>query len=301
VLNRVVPAGVVFAILLLCTRASADEATYEFKRHYREGQAYNVLFNENFEMVFEDNYQGRSLGHAKLVDSLQDKGRLTIEKTEDGYPVVEKIEIDKASGEFSQFSGENPKQENDKLAGKTVTVERGANGHVSCEVDGVQNPKFALILKTWLNRDEEIYPDHPVKLSDRWELSRKIGHMIDLADDQEVNAFGTLKTIRISKGRPFAEVGISYAMVGSFREHKDLHFEMQMEGSAWVDLSTGRIATLDLAGEIHANGTIDVQTRGGAAKINANGTGPIEFHQRSIAAKPRSETPIAGVRELDPK
>lgn len=272
--------------LMLCGQVRADQPTYEFKQDYRDGQQFNVLFSQNMDVSCRASYRGRYITTYRIVDAMQEKGLLTIVQTNGGSPVAERIDFDPAGGHFSQRTGEPPKQEYTKFAGKTVIVRRDHNGFVTCEVNGDEDPHLARSLKHWLERDEEIYPDHPVRVNEKWDLTAKLMQTVHIADDQQGLAFGRLLAVKTIKGRQFAQLLTSIGMVGNDRSNKSLHLEIQMEGTAWVDLATGRIAKLDLAGDVRTTGTIPVPLRNGqVVSVDANGSGKVEYHQLCIAAK----------------
>jgi hypothetical protein len=278
-----------------------DEQTYEFKQNYVNGQTYNVLISEQFQADILRTYQGREVDHRKIVDALQQKGLVTVIETQDGVPVTQQIQVDKSSGEFFQVTGEHPSQDYSKYAGKTIHTQ-AAGRDTLYTVDGVEMPRITPDLSDWLARDTSIYPDRPAHLKDKWDLSKKTGYTRVLGSDQSVVAFGTLKSIKMIHGRQFAEVIVSAALEGTFRKQSGLHMEAQMEGPALVDLQSGRVAKMDLTGQVQCTGTVDVMVNGrGTIQLNANGGGSIEYHQISIAAKPQpktTDTANANFREL---
>lgn len=280
--------------------AGAEQA-YEFKQNYVKGQTYNVLISEQFDADVLFTYQGRELGHHKIVDALQQKGLVTIVDTQDGVPATQQIRVDKSSGEFFQMTGERPLQEFSKYAGKTIRTQ-AAGRDTLYTIDGVEAPRVTPDLSDWLSRDTEIYPDRPVRLKDKWDLSKKAGYIRVLGGDQSVVAFGTLKSIKTIHGRPFAEVIVSAAIEGSSLKQIGMHMESQLEGPALVDLQSGRVAKMDLTGQMQCTGTVNVPVNGrGTVQLNALGTGTIEYHQISVAAKPQStktDTAATNFREL---
>lgn len=162
-------------------------------------------------------------------------------------------------------------------------------------MDGVEAPRATPDLSVWLSPDTEVYPNVPVRIGQKWDLSKKAGYLRVLDQDQSVVSFGMLKSVKMIHGRPFAEVTVSVAMEGTFRRQRGLHLEIQAEGPALVDLQSGRIAKMDLTGDVQCTGAVDVPIKGtgGTAHLNVNGGGSIEFHQMSIAAKPQPRVDIA--------
>lgn len=289
------PIAIVCLLILISSSVvfGADEQTYDFQQHYLDGQSYNVLFTQQTQIDVQHLYRGKVLDHVKMVDAVQQKGLITVIETEDGVPMTQRIEVDKSSGEFFQMTGQRASQEYGKFAGKTIRTERGASGTLYT-VDGEQTPGVTSELAVWLSRDTEIYPDHPVRMKEKWDFSKKFGYIRGF-DNQSVVAFGMLKSIKTIHGRPFAEVIVSAAMEGSFHRQEGLRLEMQLEGPALVDLKSGRIARMDLIGEVHCAGASDVTLKnGGNVEIGATGGGTIEFHQLSVAAKPQPKVNTAG-------
>lgn len=275
----------------------AEAPTFEFKQNYREGQAYNVMFSQSLDLHFEATYRGQVYNRARMTDAWQEKALVTVLETDGGLPVRQRIEVDKSSGRFYQFTGEIPKQEYMSLAGKTVLFEKSPVGYTTCKVDGEEVPGRPPELGLWLGRDEEVYPEHPVALKEKWDLSRRMGRVFSLARDQEVIAFARLKSVKVVYGHPIAELTLSVAVVGSLKNIPTIRIESQLEGPALVDLMTGRIARIDLGGETQAAGPMEVQVKGGGtASVNATGGGRIEFHQISVAAKSHKDLATADAK-----
>jgi hypothetical protein len=268
--------------------ARAQDATYEFRENYREGQQFNVLFSENTQVKAMLYAQGTKVSTIESVEASQDKGVLKVLKTADGTPVAEQIALDPSCGQFVQRSGQSPKQTYTTYAGKSVTVRREPTGGVSAEVDGRSEPKLAVQLRNWLERDSTLYPDHPVHVKEKWDLSKKLAHLINTRHGEQITAFCQLRSVKTVKGRDFAELGISCGMIGTMY---GLQVENQIEGSAWVDLATGRVAKMDLTGDMHVSGNGAVHLSDGRfIATSAVGDGKYEYHQLCVAAKVRSDT-----------
>ena len=283
-----------FVACVPCVSLAGEQQTYVFRQRYVEGQSYNCLYSVNYNLDFERSYRGTVVDQAKMVDAIQQKGIITILQTADGIPILQRIAVDKSSGEFYQFSGQTPSQEYVKLAGKTVDVTRQPGDFTTFKVDGYDDPRARSELTMWLGRDDDLYPDHPVKLKEKWDLSRSMGHAFLLGDDQQTIAFGKLVAVKTIYGRPFAQVVVSMAVVGTLRKAKNIHMELQTEGTAMVDLQSGRVARLDLKGEIEASGPVQVgMVGGGTATVNSVGTGKIEVHEISVAVQPKTATAAA--------
>lgn len=98
--------SIIVLSLLPCAAARASDQVYTFRQNYRDGQQFNVLFSQNMELTYRGTYNGNVIGTFRHVDAMQNKGLLSVLKTSDGLPVSERIELDPASGEFTQSSGE---------------------------------------------------------------------------------------------------------------------------------------------------------------------------------------------------
>ena len=279
-------------VLLVQVAARAQDATYEFHQNYREGQQFNVLFSENTQVKATLYARGTSVGTLESVEAAQDKGVLKVLRTANGVPVAEQIVLDPSCGEFHQRSGQPPRQTYTTYAGKAVTVRRDAIGGVSAEVDGKSEPKLAVQLRNWLERDATLYPDHPVRLKEKWDLSKKLAQLLSTRHGEQIIAFCQLRNVRTVKGRDFAELGITCAMIGTL---SGLQVENQVEGSAWIDLATGRVAKMDLSGDIHVsgNGTVHLSD-GRVIPTSAIGDGKYEYHQLCVAAKAPGNTIASG-------
>ena len=289
-MNRFIAFTATVVVLSCLSSAAADEQTYEFKQNYRAGQEFNVLFSQSTQIKGKYYAQGQCVDTFQSVDADQEKGKLTILQTADGEPTAETIALDPACGRFTQQSGEKPKQTNTRFAGKSITVRRDPTGAILCEVDGQQDFKLGQELRGWLDRDSSLYPDHPVRIKEKWDLSKKLAEKLHIGKDQQLLAFCQLKSVRTLKGRQFAELAISSAGMWSMeRNGMVIHIETQMEGTAWVDLATGRVAKADLAGDVHASGGGDR----GAVHVSAVGEGRMEYHQLCVAAKHRADDAFA--------
>lgn len=288
--------SVIVICALSCTNAAlaGDQKTYEFRQRYLDGQTYNVLFTQQLQLEVQRTLNGQVVDRPKVVHAIQQKGLITVLETINGIPMQQQITVDKSSGEFFQTSGEQPSQENVKFAGKTIHTQH-AGDDTLYTVDGVEGPRETPDLTVWLSRDTEIYPNVPVHIGEKWDLSKKTAYLRILDQDQSVVAFGMLKSIKMIHGRPFAEVIVSVAMEGTFRRQKGLHLEIQAEGPALVDLQSGRIAKMDLNGDVQCTGAVNVPIigTGRTVHLNVTGGGSIEFHQISVAAKPQPRIDVA--------
>jgi hypothetical protein len=292
--GRLIIALVLGVASSLSAAVAAPQQTYVFRQRYLEGQSFNCLYSINVNIDFERSYRGTVIDRARLADALQQKGVITILQTADGTPIVQRIAVDKSSGEFYQFSGQTPSQEYVKLAGKTVDVTRQPRDFTTFKVDGYDDPRARTELVLWLGRDDDLYPDHPVHLKEKWDLSKSMGRMFILGEDQQTIAFGRLAAVKTIFGRPFAQLVVSMATVGTLRKNKNVHMELQAEGTAMVDLQSGRVARMDLKGQIDASGPAQVpMVGGGSVTVNAAGTGTIEIHEISVAVQPKTATASA--------
>lgn len=272
---------VILLLLLPQARAGAQAGTYEFRQNYREGQEFNILFSQNVEVNAKLYAHGTAVQKFESVDAIQEKGVLKVQRTVDGVPVAEEVTLDPSCGEFHQQTGRPPTQTFTINAGKKVTVERDPSGAVYVEVNGNRDPKLAVQLHDWLDRDVNFYPDHPVHLHEKWDMSRKFARVVNAPRNQELVAFCQLKSVKNVKGRAFAELSVSCAMTNVLMG--SLQTESQLEGTAWVDLATGRVAKIDLTGEVHVSGTTSITLNGQPTSATAIGNGKFEYHQLCVA------------------
>ena len=282
---------IAWSVLLLaaspCVLAD-DSATYEFREKYREGQQFNVLFSQSMQLKARLYASGTLVSTLESVEAAQDKGQMTVLKIADGAPVAEQIVLDPSCGEFSQRSGQAPKQVYSRYAGKTVTVRRDGSGGVAVDVEGDNDPRLASQLRGWLERDSNLYPDHPVRLKEKWDLSKKLAQVLNARHGEQVSGFCRLQSVKSIKGREFAELRISAAMMGTV--FGTMQVQTQAEGSAWVDLATGRVAKMDLAGDVSVSGLGGVRLRDGRyIRTSAVGDGKFEYHELCVAAKSQKD------------
>ena len=288
-------AAVALSIAMAAVCGAEESApSIEFARHYEDGQQFVIQMSESLNMSVQRIAHGESLGFVKGSDAAQIRGRVTIVKAENGIPTVQRIDVDRGSGEFFQMAGETPHQTHDQLAGKTVTVAHHDDGYAVTDLNGGEDLTLSRAMGNWLARDESLYPNGPVQVGDKWDLSDKAGRLTVLSADQQVSAFAQLKAVRTVKGKRFAELTVSCAYVGTMRQATSVRMEIQMEGPAWIELSSGRLARMDLSGDVHARGMVTGPVAGGGtAPLAADGTGTFEYHALCAPARPRQETAAA--------
>lgn len=284
-------AAVLAIFFLLVPPALAGEGkAYEFRQNYRDGQEFNILFSQSVQVKAKLYAHGSVVQTFESVDATQDKGVLKVVHTVDGIPAVEEVTLDPSCGEFHQQTGQPPRQSFTTMAGKKVTVEREPTGDIYVHVNGSRDSKLAAQLHNWLDRDTNLYPDRPVHVRDKWDLSRKFGRVINATRGQEVTAFCQLRSVKSVKGREFAELLVSCAMTGTLMG--SMQTDTQMEGTAWVDLATGRVAKLDVAGDVHVAGTMTVNLSGSNTPAKAIGDGKFEYHQLCVAKHKDPNSPM---------
>ena len=274
---------VLLALVLAPGARGAEGKAYEFRQNYRDGQEFNILFSQSVQVKAKLHAHGTVVQTFESVDATQDKGVLKVMHTADGVPTVEEVTLDPSCGEFHQQTGQPPRQSFTTMAGKKVTVQREPTGDIYVEVNGSRDSKLSSQLHNWLDRDANLYPDRPVRVKDKWDLSRKFGRVLNATRGQEITAFCQLRSVTSVKGREFAELVVSCAMTGTLMG--SMQTQTQMEGKAWVDLATGRVAKLDMAGEVSVSGTMVVNLAGSNTPANVIGSGRFEYHQLCVATK----------------
>ena len=270
----------IVALLSSTARGAADDTLYEFKQHLKDGQECAFLLSDSFTMSAELKANGIVLNRVMRDEATQSKGRIKVLQSENGAPTAEEVEIDKTSGWISQKNGEPVKQQAFLLSGKTVTVRRDPFGGVSCEVDGARDPKVTRVLRAWFNRDTDFYPDHPVRVGDKWEVSSKLHrHLGTLTVDDRMVAVSQLVSVhRSAHGHLLARVNVSSAMIS--QDKSGMLVDGTLEGQVQIDLGSGRVLRFDLAGALAVSGTMDVIDRNGQHHLCAiSGDGKIEAHQ----------------------
>ena len=289
------------SIVALCFVASAGAATdacgapqsqdtYVFKQNYTPGKEYNILFSQLLDLKYDVVHRGRAIDEASISVSSQIKGKVTILETRDGVPAAERISIDKSAGLVVKANRKEPSVERSPFAGRTVTVERDKDGGLRCDFEeGVHDRKAERLMRDWIDRDEDYYPNHPVRIGDKWDIAPKIQKRLDsmgehLGEQDEMLANCTLKSVREIKGRNIAEIELVLAGVNKLAG--GIHMEMQATGTIMVDLATGRVCRADLTGTVHASGYRDV----GDTTVSATGDGTIEMHQLSVPVTAATKT-----------
>src|SRR5205807_7476887 len=154
----------------------------------------------------------------RTTDAGQTKARFTVLEVRDGKPVSERVTFDRSSGSVVQHSGDVPRQVASKLAGKTVTVTQEPFGGIRCDVDGVDDPKTTRMLRQWFDRDTDYYPDHPVRVKEKWDLSKRIAQQVKVSADQQIVCVCRLVAVKDVNGRQTAVLSISAGIMGTM-EH----------------------------------------------------------------------------------
>jgi hypothetical protein len=269
----------IFAIAAT-TAAGGQPQQYVFKKNYVQGKEYTVLLSEQTDLSYEVVVRGHTIDHHSLSQSSQNKGKVTIQQTRDGVPITERVEFDSSCGFVTRKDKGEPTVKHTRVAGKTVTVSRDDDGSVHCDVEGSDNdPRLTQLFKNWLGRDDEVYPDRPVRVGDKWDITEKIKSRLEtLGQSDEVLANCTLKRVREIKGGQIAELEITLATLSKL--YGNIYVQMQGNGTALVDLTTGRVCRIDISGTLHACGSRDV----GSATVAATGDGTMEIHQVSAPA-----------------
>ena len=270
-------------VVLACAAARGADATYEFKQNYQPGEEFVALTSQSVQTSVEIHAAGQVLERLRMTDAHQTKARFTVLEVRDGKPVSERVTFDRSSGSVIQHSGEAPRQVNSKLAGKTVTVTQEPFGGIRCDVDGVDDPRTTRLLRQWFDRDTDLYPNHPVRLKEKWDLSKQMAQQVRVSADQQLVCVCRLVAVKQIDGRSTAVVSISAGIMGTME--RIIHLECQVEGQALVDLDSGRVIRVDAAGDLHASGSGDFTTRDGrVVNVSALGDGRVEIHELCVPA-----------------
>ena len=169
-------------------------------------------------------------------------------------------------------------------------IRRSRSGVALTDFSGASDKKIARQFQAWLDRDTDFYPDHPVRLKEKWEVSKKLKKNLPFASEQQILAFCQLKKVKTIHGRQIAEIGVSVALMGT--ANQIVHVEVNLEGTAHVDLASGRVTRMDLSGDVQATGTGNINARDGKnVKATASGDGRMEFHQLCIPAPAPAAAP----------
>ncbi|MCU1272950.1 MAG: hypothetical protein JWO48_381, partial [Bryobacterales bacterium] len=269
------PAAAAFA-------APDSQAQYFFKQQYTVGREYNVLFSDSIDIKYDVINRGRAIDEASISVSSQIKGKITILETENGVPTSERIAFDKSSGVVVKANRKEPDMQRAQVAGRTVTVHRDKDGTPRCDFEeGVRDKKSEKLMRDWIDRDEDFYPSHPVRIGDKWDIAPKLKKRLrsmgeHLGEQEETLANCTLKSVQEIKGHEIAEIEVVLASVNKLPG--GIHVDMQATGTVKIDLDTGRVCRADLTGTVHASGYRDV----GGTTISATGDGTLEMHQLSV-------------------
>lgn len=257
--------------------ADGDAPKYVFKQNYRDGQEYTVLFGQSSDLTFTTYARGRAVDERSNSVVVQDKGTLTILETKDGVPVAERVEFDPSCGAVTRVNRGEPKINPSALAGRTVTVRRGKDGTPVTDLEGAKDSALRKVFRDWLSRDSDYYPDHPVQIGEKWDVSAKVKSRLAVMGERQQLIFTcTLKDVRTVKGHRLAELTLNMAAIDQMKN--GINLEVQGDGRALIDLDTGRVGRVDVTGTMHASGSA-------GDRVNGSGDGTVEVHQLCLPAK----------------
>jgi hypothetical protein len=242
-MNRLA-AVALLASALLSAPALADDAI-TLARKAKAGTAWT--FDESLEQrtKTETAEKGKPPETLETLVKSVRRGTVTILKVSDaGVPTSVKVEFDAACSDSSSENGAAPEAEPFALAGKTVTVTRGADGKVEHDYKGEEGEDLEDELEGFLYDDLVFLPEAPVKPGAEWKAAEKlVRRHYDAGETDKVSMTCKFVGVKEIGGRQAAELQISSQAEMADEDGKSAG---TLTGPIFIDLETGATLQDDL-------------------------------------------------------
>jgi hypothetical protein len=273
----------IWPLALICVEAQGAADRFDLKLHVRPGETWN--FDQSFEAT---QTTARSAGGKTVSKSEQQvrsvrQGTITVLAVSSGAPSAARITFAPSSSTRSKQTGTAEMEVSYPLAGKTVTLKRGADGKIT--PDFGSDPEVSIDpttrgeLESYLSGNEG-RPPRPVAIGDQWEPTpAQLKQMYQLtgASDQAASV-SRLASILATNGLRLAQVVVSNYVV---RHPGGMAISELTQGSMWMDLDSGRVVRSVLNGRTAIKGT--------QVTVDSNGQQmPVEL-QSSVTSQARLE------------
>jgi hypothetical protein len=271
----------IWPLALVCATAQGATEKYDLKLHLRPGQSWN--FDQSFEarQMTSRSAAGKTISESEQQVHSVRQGTITVLAVASGAPNAVRIAFDPSSFSRTKQTGTAEMEVSYPLAGKTVTIQRSADGKIT--PDFGTDPEVSLDpttrgeLESYLSGNEG-RPPRPVAIGDQWEPTpSQLKQMYQLsgAGDQAVSV-SRLASILATNGQRLAQIVVSNFVT---RHPGGMVVSELAQGSIWLDLDSGRVV----------RSTLNSRTgiKGNQVTVDANGRQmPVEV-QSTVASQAR--------------
>jgi hypothetical protein len=252
--------------------ADADTAKHEVKLNAHEGDRWDFNLTEKTSRKTDVTVGGQQQHPVEQLASSRRKGTEEVLAVKDGQPTAVKVTFDKES-----TSSVNNVEQPFPLAGKTITIRRGADGKVTSDA-GDLDASTAQEVARALDPDTSLYPPHPVAVGDEWPADNvALAREFQLGQGDQIALKCKLLAIGKAAGRPTADIFAAGTVV---KNEQGIITHIDLSGVTQIDLATGQTLQSDLMGKIAIKGSRDVPgPTGQPVTVQATGDGTLEVHQ----------------------
>lgn len=206
-----------------------------------------------------------------------EKGTFAILAADNGVPSSIQITYEAGwCGKKTETAGQPADAKPSPLAGKTLTVTRGADGKVTTDFQGQLDEDLLKELAGRLACGAEFMPKQPVAVAEEWD-----------ADEAALRAAGLLgpndhAQVRLKLLQVADDAGVKKAQLGlkgslQITPAPNMPLRMDLEGTVVLDLARGNALSLNLKGTMTIAVTQQAQGPDGKPMaIQINGTGTME-------------------------
>ena len=171
-------------------------------------------------------------------------------------------------------------------AGKTVNFRLNPQDDTIEQDFGVRpKPEDMRRLRNAMKGSTALFAGKPVAVGDRWRADEGLRALANLKENDTVSSLVTLKNVRDGENGAgkIADLAVSAAVITSVN---GVHGEVSLEGAISVDVKTGQILTMDLAGDVNVSGGVGTLTSGRAHALSLRAAGKMELHARARLLPP---------------
>ena len=283
-LRTVIPAT---ALLFLLQSTGIAQQRYELRPRFAPGQRWAIERLSTFEMsntVLVDD-----MPVERFRQSRNDRINMQIEFLEiaDGAPRAVRVTFGDECGSTMQQADET-QREAFPGAGKTFAARRQPDGSVAITPD-TSDDTLRDVMTDMLEVDLGAYPRQPLAVGESWQWTpQSVAGTFDLSEGDEGSVNCTLKGVSQRDGRSVAEIEFAVTLErGSAEEGPDQRIatllNATLNGRGALDVETGQLLELDLAGDATLGGLIYGRNEAGELEMQADldGEGRITMKTRS--------------------
>jgi hypothetical protein len=205
------------------------------------------------------------------------KGTFTVLAAENGVPSSVRVAYAAVGcGGKTEIPGKPAEDKPSPLAGKTITVTRGADGKATTDFPGQLDEQSLKDVSGHLEADAEFMPKQPVAVGEEWDADQaalRRGGFLGPNDTAQVR----LKLLQVTD-----EGGVKKAQIGmkgslQIQPVPNVPVKAEIEGTIVLDLARGNAIAVNLKGTITIAATQQVPGDDGKAiAVQIAGTGTME-------------------------